>query len=799
MLTRVDVEILRIIAGLADQSSTKTRSQDLDFVDLFQAFEAFTEENELTPERYHNYFTCLSIIVNLCNFPGSSWFDRMNSYLQTYSASELRKANNQILREKLRGFDSNTKERFLSLWYESYVVLHDKDTRQSQLAVKTDYVNSVRNPFRIWRQRCQYLRSREAQVKSARQMLLKRRMFGNMIINYRSVLKNQMTADTVLRRHYFEKWNDCYGQQMELDAKANLIYERNVKQNALETWDQAKTEQGVTTVYNERLASEWLDHWISRTKTIVDAKDVAVSGDREELISNALVQWMDRLAIVEDMNLQASEFANRLALKNAFECWKRRTVYDDIYYNYESYFTTKLKKHVFAAWRMRSLQIKEARRFRDFMCCYNQFHAWRIACRSRQMEALKNEELAAKHLKIWSLEEKLVFFSKIKNTQLAVEVLNHWRLRREELDSRTRDQFKQFQAQRNARLAKDFLQIWRSHFNEIKVQANRADQIYNTNISKQAFYALVISDDKIIQNEETAVDIWTKQQKTRYLATWTKSLANLKKKRREDIFDKYLADSKSRILRQYLSTWVNNYLDVEELNQAAESMVAERDESIQRDYLGRWTDKYTVIARNYRLADSRFDQTVLENAVDKWKTAKYELDDLHSQSSTFLANSDFQRLERIYRIWRMRMFKLKTKARDADDFNKRLLDLRFRTLWRYWKLKTQDVQAETSFLHQKNIRASTRKSVAASAMFHKKVQMSLPAKIIPAVTFPELNDGDGGHFPPDFVLETPTRSRIRKPLPVTSLGRWRRTKTPGPLSFDSQLTHQTSVSPSDGR
>lgn len=741
--------------------------------------------------------------MNLCNYTETSWLQRMTTYLKTYSASEIRKANNQILREKLQGFDFNTKERFLSLWYESYVVLHDKDIQLNQLATRKEYHLCVRRPFRIWRQRYQNLEALDKQVSAIRQAKLKRRLFGGIIFQYKLILENQRLANKMLSKRALATWHTRYSLQIMENTHADKIYEKNIKQGVLYAWNQHKVENHVSNLYNQQLIANFLNLWISRTRLSLNNNDAAILEDREALISNVLARWMENLSLVGDLYQQAEEYANRLAMKHAFDSWKRRTVYDEIFFEYESKIAQKCKKLVFHVWRVRSLQLKEARRFRDFMCCYKQFRKWRITCRSSRIETIKNREIAAKHFKTWNLEEKLVLLTRIKNTRLAVEVLNYWRYRRDEIEYRTNDKFLHHQLISNAKLARKYLGVWRSQFAEVNEMYREAREMYDNSILQNAFYSFIYSDDAVTKNEQTADEIWVKSKETTFFSIWKKAVVNSRKKKKNEALNLFLESKRNKLKASYFEKWKKRYLDVEELSEQANDMHIQSALILQQDCLSQWIDRFLIISRNNRLAVARIDQTVLEKTFELWRNSKFEIDDLHTESQTFLAGSDMQRLERLYRIWRMRMFKLKTKGRDADDFHKRILELRFRTIWRFWKLRTQEVRSENSFIHQKNIRASTRKLGALSVGAQKlKMQNSLPPKSAPisSVTFPDLKDTDGVHFPPDFVLETPTRARIRKSNPLTSLGRWRRSKTPGVLNFEAQNASQAlSTSPSDGR
>lgn len=755
------------------------------------------ETNHLTPALYPNYFTCLNIIVNLCNYAGPSWSHRMTAYLKTYSVNELRKANHQILREKLRGFDAKTKERFLSLWYESYVVVHDRDLRSTQFAEKLDYVNSTRRLFHIWQEKYEFYRELEQQAKKSRDLLLKQNALSNFADKYSVILKNTNTADTIIKRRALRIWKKRYLYEQATHAHADEICERNIKQHILETWDQNKTEKQMTEFYNKKIANQALDHWLTRTREINDSASIAEEENRRELLSSAISQWMHRLSLNDDMTLQANELANRLTLSRAFQTWKRRTVYDYIEFDLENRSYHKHMREIFNAWRMRTLQLKEARRFRDFMSCYNQFQVWRIKCRSRALDAAKKARTAEEYFKIWHLEEKQTLFTRVKNSQLAVNVLNHWRHRRNEIDIDTNDKLRQVQAITNTTIARNFLRGWKYRLDTFSENYAKAVDMYDNNLLGHALDSILCANESVLNNEEKADRMWRANLQKRVVINWRNTLSALQRRQRQTILEQFLQKKNVNIQKKSFNVWVKRSLDMADLNAKCDMLVAQRQDVLRRDAFDQWTSRYFIIARNIRLADTRLEQNYLEKNFEIWKNAMYELEDLKSQADSFLYGSDLQRLERVYRIWRMRMFKLKTKGRDAIDFHQRLLDLRFRTIWRFWKLRTQDIRAENSFLHQKNIRTSARKGPY-SAGVTKKVQMSLPPKIISAGSFTEFDD-IGTEYRQSDVLETPTRTRIRKPIPLTFLGRWRRNKTPaGALNFDSQLPPQQ-ISPSDGR
>ena len=119
------------------------------------------------------------------------------------------------------------------------------------------------------------------------------------------------------------------------------------------------------------------------------------------------------------------------------------------------------------------------------------------------------------------------------------------------------------------------------------------------------------------------------------------------------------------------------------------------------------------------------------------------------------------------------MFKLQTKMRDADDFHKRILHLRLRSYWRLWK---QRLHSPTdNDINQASMPFSNLKILSSKGP-------PQPLNCIPL----SVNYFNEPHLSSNFVLETPTRSRVRKPLAATLPGRWRKPKLPVTLDFDEE-------------
>lgn len=82
ILRNSDVEILSIIAGMADEqaqqanrSGDSSLPDDYQFTYLYGAFEAFTNANNLSPDTYPAYYTLFNALVNLSKYKNTPYSD----------------------------------------------------------------------------------------------------------------------------------------------------------------------------------------------------------------------------------------------------------------------------------------------------------------------------------------------------------------------------------------------------------------------------------------------------------------------------------------------------------------------------------------------------------------------------------------------------------------------------------------------------------------------------------------------------------------------------------------------------
>jgi hypothetical protein len=836
VLKKVDVEILRIITGLADQRAhTRTRARieqqrqndyfgkynskgkekeeddDLDFVDAFQAFEAFTELNKLTRNNYNNYFTVLNILVNLCGqapLPQErdTWSARLSAYLKTYSAAELRRANHTLLRARLHSFDNRTRDRFLGLWYESYASLTERDQKLAEIAAQYDWCRAVAGPLQVWAARLTEQRTCEANAGAEADRRLKRRMFDRLLARCQAVTVAEETADRVAKGRGLRRWIQRYRGEVEHGELAQLVHDRSLKERYLFGIDHAKVEIQTERVYNRRLAAEALAGWINRTKRIVEMGNQAAEEDRAVLINDVFQQWARSFDIVDDMYAHAEEASDKLALKHTLATWKRRTNHDVALRELFNKKETNGLKQVFTSWMSKTADYRRARELNKYHVLSHFLKIWRLGTRANQVTAVRDEELSQRYFTWWRLQARLKLFTTLRNTSLAAGILSHWRDALDEVEVRTHDRYAEYRAVKDTRLAGRFFAVWRARSEALAEREAEATSVYNRGIVRHAFYSLMYRDDQLIDQADAADKQYRLATLKAHLAQWRGALIQSKAERREAALTALQGERATRLVDKYFNLWFGRYVDVDELETTCDELVAARETTIKREALIAWAERARTVTENARTADRQ----LTSRALVRWRETHERVAQLDVDANDFVLASNLQLVERTYRAWRMRMFKVRTKARDADDFNKQLGEQRFKAVWRYWKLRTWELQNErafmpamsqrqqqqqklqqpaSNFLQQQesvmrsysilrrplvHVTATNPRPVPQMVAFTAPVpSIALAPAVAPAATAaadPPVDD--------DYAPETPTRPRVRKTVPYTSLGRWRRTRTP---------------------
>lgn len=863
VLKKVDVEILRIITGLADQRAyararaekeqqqqdiygtynyngkVKEEDEDLDFVDAFQAFEAFTETNKLTRNSYNNYFTALNILVNLCEqepIPQErdTWTARLMAYLKTYSASELRRAKATLMRARLHSFDNRTRNRFLGLWYESSAVLHERDQRLGEIAAQYDWCRAVSGKIQVWTERLAEQHAKQNTASLLADRRLKRYAFDKLLGRCQAVTVAEEVADRVAKTQFLRRWMRRYHTQVERNQLAKLFYKRSLKERYLLSVDQAKVEIQTERVYNHKLAADAFAVWVNRTKRAVEMDDYATNEDRTVLVNDVFQQWVRSFDIVDDLYAHAEEASDKLALKHTLAIWKRRTNHDVTLRNVLNKKETNLLKTVFASWNKKAADYQRARKLNEYNICTNSLKIWQLNTRANQVITVREEEMLQSSLVRWQVNTRLRLFTTLRNTSLTAGVLKHWRIALDEIEIRTHDRYASYRAVKDEQLAGKFLAIWHTRAVAQAKREAAATKIYNQEILRHAFYSFMYRDDQLLDQADVADQKYRAASLKLHFGKWKAALIHSKTQHREAALEEFQRERALRLADKYFNVWFGRYIDVDELNVSCDELTDARESTMKREVLVTWAERARTIAESTFIAD----RLLVGRTFERWQAERERVAQLNSIADDLILANNLQLIERTYRAWRMRMFKVRTKVRDADDFNKQLGEQRFKAVWRFWKLRTWELQNERAFMqvaptsqrkqqqqqqyHQSYNFLQQQDSVMRSYSMLRRPLVHLTtttnSQPVPQmIAFPSadsvttnpaaavVDDDD------EYIPETPTRPRVRKTVPYTSLGRWRRTRTPGTLGtlprfeptttskFPIAQSNAAAVSPSDGR
>lgn len=780
-----DVEILRIIAGLADQrGEVKMR---LDFVDAFTAFEEFTQLNELNPKSYENYFTCLNVLVNLCSLSEPTWSDRMDVYLRTYSFREMRRAKYQTLRARLDSFDNKTKDRFLGLWYEAYIVLEEKDRQMTEVAESYDYATTISAALRVWFYRYQKLKDQREEATKKEGLKLKQKCLNKLLQNTRLVAEDKIYADQLAIRNHLRIWTERYREVKNQAEMADLVYERALKERAFRALDQTHSELEAERIYNTKIAHFAISTWKSRLEYVYKMESAAISNERVTSIYDAFHVWESRNRSIESMNRTAYQMYDKSILTRVFEIWKSKSKYDRLLAEFLEKKDAQAKKDILNEWKTRSELVYTSRVLGQYNVCKKVFKQWRLECRSQRVVSISNDEMLSTAFHNWRLESKLNLYVKVKNTDIASEVLDYWRRAREQVELNTYKQYSSFLLAQNSKLASKIIGAWHSHFVDIEERQDEADAIYHKNIAQHGLYLLIYRFNSIKENEEKADEICNTRTFKKYIGLWKKKKKTVQKQRQQELLEQYESERDLRLKEKYLYVWVERVVRIDDMNSVCNQMLDDQELGFQRDALNIWLDAQESIERNGRIAEAQYSQSILSRTFDEWKLQSTRLSELQAQADILAAESHQQLLERVYRLWRMRMFKLKTKARDADDFHKQVQTQRLRQIWRHWKARAREDDT-TRIIHQENLDRYTRSTVRRPV-------------------FDSIGLAGGSERAVEkmreYVLQTPTKQRSRNQVPLTSLGRWRRNRTPayggyGTHQFEDMI-QEARRSPTEGR
>ena len=404
----------------------------------------------------------------------------------------------------------------------------------------------------------------------------------------------------------------------------------------------------------------------------------------------------------------------------------------------------EVTRTIFEDWRTRTRQILEAKRFAKFMLLLKVFQHWSLVARCQTVIRYSNIHLAQSIFHKWLISERLKVFKRYSSALTMARIFEQWKNKHIKVTnglSRT----SQFAIRRlNTLRKKSCFQLWRYRLRNLcrmddAAMSLRERLLLQTSLNKMvdAAYSLEILNRKAgLMDQQRLFSLTFLQWRLRVLYRQQLRLSVLLKEFNNHRNIEFKAAA--------LQIWVNKAQTQLDLKDRADTMIKLKDRELAQRALVNWREQADVLTNNTEHADLIYVTYLYSTLFDKWKQRKKEVDTLDQEARFISEVNDLDMMEKILRQWRMKLFKVKSRRRVADELHSRIRSERFRKMWKLWRAKTVDMQLSG--------RRSTR-VVAASANILRHDRLSSTQ---------------------NSLLETPTRVRSRKNVPLTSVDRWRK-------------------------
>lgn len=710
-----------IIASMADEQVTSSQepleSEAYQFSYLYGSFEAFMSANNLTPQTYPAYHTLFNALINISNYsPTSSyndggindnntqqqqqqhkqkqkqrltWRECVSAFAKSYSASELKRAKFHMLREKLRTFDDATRERFLALWYDAYVTLNETTTKLNHIASSFASEKLSVDCFNVWISKYHSIIINRRRAEQGSALLTKANSFGKLHSKFIIIKENEAIADGLVVSKKLTLWKKRLAKIKQQSQTAVVIHDSNLCASVLDDWRQSTTEKITDSIYLSKLAAKMLGIWKLKTATIIHQQNLAVDWDYSQVIDSTLSKWIasyDTL-VIDNTNKAIEVYADTLAL-STFNTWRRTLDHTIKLETLQAKKDVRLVSGILKSWQTRNRQIREARRFRDFMSCYKFFRTWKQNEACAELIRKKNVDIASFSLKVWALRSREAVFVRVSNRALAMDVLAIWRDKATASRNSREQLLESYLGNKQQLLAQNCWGVWK-HNTRLQVQNMEiAVALHDDSVAHGSFNSILTKFDKLQIQKLEAESIYNTSLINKGLKQWKFSFVESKTQSRETLFINFCAHRDKLLKTKVFNHLLNTHLDIDSMTEAADNIRTAKMTFIQTNILHKWIQKRRAAHKNRELAETLDRDSATYKYIDIWSTRLRHLRLLDNEARRLKSEQDVQHLDQVYKVWRIRMFKLSTKNRDADDFYDRSINIKLKSMWRNWKLKT---------------------------------------------------------------------------------------------------------------
>lgn len=753
---RLDAEtigLLRLIAETADNLIDRGRALDnnTDFPTFFQAFRSFMEKNNYD-EQSVLYNHCMNIMVGLCNYHEPTWLERLEQCLADHSLAETRRLRKEHLHGQYNDFMNLIRERLLYNWYNSAI---ERQNRMAMAEFK-DSTHLRREVLSRWVYRFRMNRENTRLSIQYSDERIKSRGLDNWLMRMDHLEARRVQQEKIIKKRFFNRWKTQYNDVRAMEDVADEQYMRYLKSSHLVSWIYQAMETKISKDIDGQLVKEGLGIWIAFTRHTRLQSYQAVEKDTTKLVSDNFYTWKEQSDKVLDDHLVAQEMSDVYTAKHILQVVKRAGRLSKLERGYCDKNGKARKKDILEGWRQRTLQVKEAKRFRDFMLCMRMFKHWRRETGCQMITRFVDYDVAKVNFRLWLLAERESVFRRYREGLFARSILEFWISKTIDVRINVQKSYETVHYDTSTRLLGDVLLLWRQKHQRLVKLNEQAEDFRVDKLLNLGFRTLTTTSNDLLLLDHEAERINTFNTLRKYLRHWKGYTQRHKQMRLENICSEWVAKQEKDMQQMVIEHWIGKLWDIENQDGNADAVFNANQMKRARSILHLWEQKLDSLQSDYSRADAIYSNSILSSHMAKWLRRKTQVNRSMEEAGFIADIKDLEKQETMFRTWRMKMFKLESKNRDADLFSERLQATRFRRTWRLWRAKTSDAVATITAISSENNEGTMSQDSEATMTVPKSPQeQSNP------------------------LLETPTRVRSRKRVQFTSVDRWRKIKGNG--------------------
>jgi hypothetical protein len=746
--------VLEVVVNLT--SVPITEGKDI-LVDLIKTFDKLKiEDGTIRLAHPENITTAL---CHIAAYQHPSLKHRLDQFKTDYSLKQAELLKIESLKRRFAGFEIWHMQGILNRWYDNYQRSRDRYEEQLATAQIIDKVALRRDTWQRWTRLLQYNRQMEIVADSHYRSTLRSKYLNMIYLKMSIISQDRRTAKQVTVAKFLHRWRHYTSMNRNYHTLAVQTYNEDLAFRIYKEWRFQLQAVICDRQYNTVIATDALQGWIDKTQQAIDQLQFSEDASLRTCGQTMLSKWRGQHAALSERRNQADEIYGRELLRKHLSLWSNALVLSARLQPILHRSNQKTRTELLELWQYRTLQVLEAKRFRDFMLCHRVLRHWRLHTGYQKIVRRGNEAVVTERFHLWVLAERLELFVRYRNSLVSRNILVNWCERTRQSKRRNWALSKESVRYNDWKSKLNVLNVWLVKCRQISSMTAEADEIWQTHLLDNHFKSMVNAAFSIAYNYHDACEIDRKSLLRSLFSTWKQKTQTRKVDKIEELYGSAVEKVARAKKKMLLQIWIGRCNTVFFDEEKAATMEFQHGFKLIKGFFDVWRGLCLENASMSGKADDMRERWLISSKFATWVVHKQQIMQM-THEGLFMADVDaIDYQEEIFRRWRMRTFKVASTKRQADEYCSRLQSSRFRRVWRLWRAKTEDRRL---------------------ARNDEVVANERPFTAGPTVAMSN----------PESVLQTPTRVRSKKFIPVTSVDRWRKIRaSAGPPSMPQNRTN----------